>query len=122
MRYALSDACTYTEQYEPEHTCTFTGPCLKTGKPYSVTVPGAGLLQYNKGVKIQAAFPNLSAEDREFLISGYSPEGWKMVFGNEEDEDGNEEDEDESSDVSNGDDSDHSFEGCDPPGGESGSC
>jgi len=95
MRYALSDACTYTEQYEPEHTYTFTGPCLKTGKPYSVTVPGAGLFQYNKGVKIQAAFPNLSAEDREFLISGYSPEGWKMVFGNEEDED-------ESSDVSNG--------------------
>jgi len=112
MRYAQSPACTYTEQYEPEHTYTFTGPCLKTGKPYSVTVPAKGLYNYNQGAHIQDAFPNLSNDDREFLISGYSPEGWKLIFGSEED------DEDESSDVSDVDDGDIDADLSDPPGGE----
>jgi hypothetical protein len=84
MPYFLSSACTYTEQYEPEHTYTFTGPCGVTKKSYSVTVPAAGLYKYNNGAYIQAAFPKLSADDREFLISGTSPEGWDQLFGKEE--------------------------------------
>jgi hypothetical protein len=32
-------------------------------------------------VKAREAFPELAKEDREFLISGTSPEGWKMLFG-----------------------------------------
>ena len=86
MRYALSPACTYTEQYEPNHTYTFTGPCLGTGKPYSVTVPADGLNECHRGASVQDAFPNLSADDREFLISGFSPEGWKLMFGSEDDD------------------------------------
>lgn len=89
MRYA--DArCTYTESYEPVHTYTFTGPCVVTGKPYSVTVPGPGLFAYRHGAYIQAAFPDLPAGDREFLISGISPEAFDSMFGNpfeDEDED-----------------------------------
>lgn len=111
MRYALSDACTYTEKYEPEHTYTFTGPCLKTGKPYSVTVPADGLHKYHQGMHIQDAFPNLSSDDREFLISGYSPEGWALIFGKEDDE---------SQDFSDGDDADDDAGWSDPPGGEGG--
>ncbi len=80
MRYA-DNYCTYTEQYQPTHTYTFTGPCVVTGKPYSVTVPADGLYRYRQGAYIQDAFPNLSKEDREFLISGMSPEGWKSAFG-----------------------------------------
>jgi hypothetical protein len=112
MRYALSQACTCEEQYEPEHTYKFTGPCLKTGKPYSVTVPADGLYQYHQGKHIQDAFPNLSADDREFLMSGYSPEGWNLVFGSEEDDD------DESPDVFGGLDSLYHTDLSDPPGGE----
>lgn len=73
--------CTYTEEYEPEHVYVFTGPCKKTGKPYTVRVPGPGLYKYNQGVLIQDAFPNMSREDREFIITGYSPEGWNEIFG-----------------------------------------
>jgi hypothetical protein len=34
----------------------------------------------------QEAFPNMSKEDREFLISGITPEEWARIFkpGNEE--------------------------------------
>lgn len=85
MRYA-DDHCTYTEQYEPEHTYTFTGPCAITGKSCSVTVKGEELYNYRRGAYIQDAFPGLSAGDREFLISGYSPEGWNQVFGGCEEE------------------------------------
>lgn len=88
MRYA--DArCTYKETVDRatgQHTYTFTGPCVVTGKPYSVTVPGAGLFRYRQGAHIQNAFPGLSADDREFLISGMSPEGWAATFNDDEDE------------------------------------
>jgi hypothetical protein len=34
----------------------------------------------------QDAFPNLSADDREFLISGTTPEEWDELFGDWEDD------------------------------------
>lgn len=94
MRYA--DArCTYTESFDKDagQTYTFTGNCIVTGKPHSVTVPAAGLFAYRQGASIQSAFPGLSAEDREFLISGTSPEGWREMFG---DPDGDDDDSEES--------------------------
>jgi hypothetical protein len=30
---------------------------------------------------IQNAFPNMSAEDREFLMTGITPDAWKEMFG-----------------------------------------
>jgi len=85
MRYADS-RCVCNESFENgKHTYTFTGPCFHTGKPYSVSVPAAGLFKYRNGAYIQDAFPEVSKEDREFLMSGYSPEGWKQLFGSLED-------------------------------------
>lgn len=83
MRYASSH-CTCTEVYTPEHAYIFTGPCMLTGKSYSVTVPAPQLFAYNQGGMIQDAMPTLSREDREFLMSGYSPEGWDLMFGEQE--------------------------------------
>lgn len=80
MRYADSN-CLYSEVFEPEHGYLFTGPCVVTGKRHSVFVPGAGLYQYRQGRHIQDAFPEMSSDNREFLISGISPEGWKKLFG-----------------------------------------
>lgn len=90
--YYASNYCECTENFEPTHTYTFTGPCIKTGKPYSVTVSAEGLFKANQGMFVQQAFPELSSDDREFLISGYSPEGWDLVFGEEEAEEDEEED------------------------------
>jgi hypothetical protein len=36
------------------------------------------------GELIQNAMPNLSVEEREFLITGTTPEEWKAIFGEEE--------------------------------------
>jgi hypothetical protein len=83
MRYA-DNHCTYTEQYRPRHTYTFTGKCVVTGKPHSVTVPAAELYAYRSGAYIQNAMPSVSAEDREFLMSGYSPAGWARAFPQED--------------------------------------
>jgi hypothetical protein len=35
---------------------------------------------WRSGVLAQDAFKTLSAEDREFLISGFSPLGWELTF------------------------------------------
>lgn len=39
-----------------------------------------------QGDHIQVVFPELSADDREFLISGVTPEEWAQAFGSDDDE------------------------------------
>lgn len=36
---------------------------------------------------IQDAFPHLSADDREFILTGITGEEWNDTFGDDEDED-----------------------------------
>lgn len=38
------------------------------------------LAAWKSGVLIQHAMPDVSAEDREFLISGCTPEDWAKLF------------------------------------------
>jgi hypothetical protein len=58
------------------------GPCIVTKKNYSVVVSRQAAANYFQlGMKIQDAFPKLSIQKREFLISGVSPEGWNKTFG-----------------------------------------
>lgn len=85
MRYADS-RCEVVESHTPEHTYTFVGPCLVTGKEQRVTVKAPDLFRYRQGASIQEAFSYLDKGDREFLISGYSDEGWREVFGDPDSE------------------------------------
>ncbi len=39
---------------------------------------------WHKGMLIQSAMPNLSPDEREFLISGITPEEWKAYCSEEE--------------------------------------
>ena len=71
--------CTYVENHA-EGTYTFTGPCKATGKPYSVTIAGHELWDLNQGELLQVALKSLNADDREFVASGYSPEGWAKLW------------------------------------------
>jgi hypothetical protein len=57
------------------------GNCVFTGNEYQCEVPFEGLKKWQEGELIQAALPNVTADDREFLISGISPAGWKSTFG-----------------------------------------
>lgn len=42
------------------------------------------LAAWHRGAMIQNAFPTLSADDREFLMTGITPEEWANIFGKEE--------------------------------------
>jgi hypothetical protein len=86
MRYA-DNYCTYKVTHENgQHFYHFTGKCIVTGKKVTVKVPGQGLFAYRQGALIQDAFPNMSKDDREFLISGISKEGWDKTFTDEDTE------------------------------------
>lgn len=41
------------------------------------------LNRYESGELVQNVFPELSADEREFLISGITPEEWNKAFGEE---------------------------------------
>jgi hypothetical protein len=42
------------------------------------------ILAYNNGALVQDAFPNLNADDREFLMTGITPDEWDSLWGSEE--------------------------------------
>ena len=39
------------------------------------------LNRYYAGELVQNVFPNLTADQREFIVSGITPEEWVMLFG-----------------------------------------
>ena len=55
-----------------------------SGKINSMELPitEAQLKAHQNGELVQDVFPNLSAEEREFLISGITPNEWNEMFGN----------------------------------------
>ncbi len=42
--------------------------------------------RWKKGELIQNAFPMLNADQREFIMTGVTPEEWKKYFGDFEDD------------------------------------
>ena len=63
---------------------TLRGRCVFTGEDYAVSVMKRDWDLYKTGsVLAQNVFPQLSPDDREFLISGISPNGWKLQFGDD---------------------------------------
>lgn len=58
-----------------------TGICRITEEPYTTgPINRRGLIDWLAGTPIQVALKGLPAEEREFLISGSSPEGWGSMF------------------------------------------
>ena len=47
------------------------------------------IAQWENGMNIQVAMPDLSAEEREFVKTGMTPTEWNELFGEEEDEEDN---------------------------------
>jgi hypothetical protein len=84
--YFLQSGAKYTEAYDDEngHTYTFSVVCHRDETVTKVTVPGGGLFQYNNGAFVQDAFPDLSSEDRETLMTGLCHSCQTKVFAEEE--------------------------------------
>lgn len=65
-----------------EYDSVAVGICRATNKEYTTSAfNSAGYYKWrSKSATIQECLPNLNKEDREFLISGLSPKGWKLLF------------------------------------------
>lgn len=75
-----------TEAIQEDGRIRLSDPCVVMGREYSVVVSEEGMLAYfERGVKAKEAFPELRKEEREFLISGASPEGWRILWSNKDD-------------------------------------
>lgn len=60
--------------------------CPFCGSVHFIDIPLDRLFLWQSGMKVQDAFPDLSADDRERLISGICPECWGKMFGDDSDD------------------------------------
>jgi hypothetical protein len=62
-----------------------TKTCMMTGSVNTLDIPvtQSQIDAWQGGLLIQEAMPNLSADDREFLMTGITPQVWDAEFGEE---------------------------------------
>jgi hypothetical protein len=60
---------------------TRTNPLNGEVNTLNIEVTDAQIEAYAAGALIQNAFPNLSADDREFIKTGITAESWEAAFG-----------------------------------------
>ena len=58
--------------------------CTVSGDTYCVRVDSVDYETWRHGELIQNVFPQLSADEREFIITGYTPSEWANIFGESE--------------------------------------
>lgn len=70
-------------RYNRHEVCIIT-QCPFCGRGNEVEVNETDYLDWDDGKMAQDAFPYLSADEREMLISGCCPQCWDKMFGGEE--------------------------------------
>lgn len=58
--------------------------CIKCKKVYTVDVPKEGLFNWQRGMLIQDAMPDVSADDRELLMSHLCSSCFNNLIGGDE--------------------------------------
>jgi len=68
-------------------TVTYMTPkCIHCGEQSIVEIDRASHALWNAGAYVQVAFPHMSADEREMLMTGTHPECWAAIFGEGEDD------------------------------------
>ena len=62
-------------------TITKTSPLTGNINTMDIDESEEQLAAWQGGVLIQRAMPNLTPDEREFLMTGYTPEDWEEIFG-----------------------------------------
>lgn len=75
---------THDKIYVRSSKVVYEKKCSVTGEIYRVEVDILKNGRWKNGELIQNVFPDLSAEDREFLISSTTPAEFTALFGEEE--------------------------------------
>lgn len=65
---------------------TRTSPFSGKENTREIEVTEAQLKDWSNGALIQRVMPNVSAEDREFIMTGITPDEWDAMFGGEDEE------------------------------------
>ena len=65
--------------------------CQVTGDLFIITVDAQALMEWKRGRLIQDAFPQLNKDEREILMTGYTPAEWDGLFKDDDDDDEEEE-------------------------------
>jgi len=66
---------------------TRTSPITGRQNTLDLDISTDSLLKWQSGLLlVQEAFPVLTADEREFLISGCTKEDWETLYGTEEEE------------------------------------
>jgi hypothetical protein len=61
-------------------------PCIHCGVGSIVKLDGSEYFAYfNRGIPVAQAFPTLSLDQRELLITGTHPQCWDALFADEDD-------------------------------------
>lgn len=61
-----------------------TKPCPRCGNADELLVNGSDYEKYMAGMRVQDAFPTLSAGRREQILTGYHPECWDIDIKEDE--------------------------------------
>lgn len=67
-----------------QDTVTVQRQCTVSKKLYSVSISVYQWADWKSGKLIQDAMPDLSDDQREFLITNTTPEEWNEMWGGEE--------------------------------------
>ena len=67
------DTLPYTEEFEPTHGYRFSDD------NHSAFVPANEMFAYRQGKLMQDAMKSVSAEDREWLMTGTTPAEWDSM-------------------------------------------
>ncbi len=60
--------------------------CQVTGNLFIIRVDAQALIEWKEGKLIQEAMPQLSKDEREILMTGYTPAEWDGLFKEDDDE------------------------------------
>jgi hypothetical protein len=82
-KYVFRGDCATVENHGET---TITGPCYYCKAPQTVIAKKTDLDRFRDGVFAQDCFSYLSAEEREFLISGICGKCWDELFSTEDEE------------------------------------
>ncbi len=66
-------------------TITRTNPLTGKINFLSLDITKEQLRSWHNGELIQNAMPNLTIDEREFIMTGITPDSWSKLFGDEED-------------------------------------
>ena len=69
------------ETFTLGRTSSATGNYNTMEIPMSIEAYALGMQAWKRGELIQNAFPTLSADVREFIMSGITPQEWDDMFG-----------------------------------------